>query len=68
MLSSVVSMCAGGFTRHAHLEMVQAFFKDKDTKVSSVLVTVIGISHSNQALQGFRSLARAEPGQYTGEG
>jgi len=32
MLSGVVSLCAGGFTRHEHLEKVQTFFKDKDTK------------------------------------
>lgn len=34
MLSGVVSLCAGGFTRLEHLDKVQTFFKDKDTKVS----------------------------------
>jgi aminopeptidase 2 len=33
MLSSVVSMCAGGFTRREQMDKVQFFFKDKDTKV-----------------------------------
>jgi aminopeptidase 2 len=58
MLSSVVSMCAGGFTRRAQLEKVQSFFKDKDTKVSRSFCTVAGIPHSNRArLKGFdRSL------------
>ena len=33
MLSSVVSICAGGFTRREQLDKVQSFFRDKDTKV-----------------------------------
>ena len=32
MLSSVVGMCAGGFTREKALEKIDGFFKDKDTK------------------------------------
>jgi len=32
MLSSVVSICVGGFTTKAQLEKAQAFFKDRDTK------------------------------------
>jgi aminopeptidase 2 len=34
MLSSVVGMCAGGFTKAEHMKMVEDFFKTKDTKVS----------------------------------
>ena len=34
MLSSVVGICIGGFTRQAQIEKVQAFYKDKETKVS----------------------------------
>jgi aminopeptidase 2 len=33
MLSSVVGICAGGFTREEHRERVEGFFKTKDTKV-----------------------------------
>ena len=32
MLSSVVGICAGGFTREKALEKIEGFFKDKDTK------------------------------------
>jgi aminopeptidase 2 len=38
MLSSVVSICAGGFTRREQLDKVQSFFRDKDTKVLHFLV------------------------------
>ena len=37
MLSSVVSMCAGGFTRIEQMERVEQFFKARNTKVSSFL-------------------------------
>lgn len=34
MLSSVVGMCVGGFTRTAQVERVKEFFKTRDTKVT----------------------------------
>ena len=34
MLSSVVGMCAGGFTRMEQMKRVEDFFKTRDTKVS----------------------------------
>jgi aminopeptidase 2 len=33
MLSSMVGMCAGGFTRTGQMERVEAFFRERDTKV-----------------------------------
>lgn len=40
LLSGVVGLCAGGFTREDQMQKVQNFFKDRDTKVSSLVVAI----------------------------
>ena len=50
MLSSVVSICAGSFTRQAQIDDVEAFFKDKDTKVSSYPIPQVRIDHANDII------------------
>lgn len=41
MLSSVVKVCTGGFTRLEQLEVVRKFFADRSQKVSDAILSLI---------------------------